>query len=227
MTVLAVIIAAYALMVLLVPGAGAQFNAELRALVPVAFFAHVGGALAALALGPWQLNSRLRNRAVNRHRWIGRAYVVAVLVGGLGGLALAPRSQAGLVTHIGFGLLGVLWLLATLQAYRSIRARDQVRHRMWMIRSYSLTLAAVMLRIYLPLSEVAGIPFNDAYQAIAWACWVPNLIVAEWLVLRQRSVVSPVLLNPTSLECSVPSEAQQPVDLHYERPVLESTNRRW
>lgn len=189
MTVFAVMIAAYALMVLLVPGAGAEFNTELRALVPVAFFVHVGGALVALALGPWQLNTRLRNRGLNRHRWIGRAYVVSVLVGGIGGLVLAPRSQAGLVTHIGFGLLGVLWLLATLQAYLSIRARDQVRHRMWMIRSYSLTLAAVMLRIYLPLSEIAGIPFDAAYQAIAWACWVPNLIVAEWFVLRRRAGV--------------------------------------
>ena len=186
MTALALLIAAYALMVLLVPGSGAEFNTGHRALVPVVFLAHVGGALVALALGPWQLNTRLRNRALNRHRWIGRTYVVAVLVGGLSGLALAPRTQAGLVTHIGFGLLAVLWLVATFQAYLSIRARDQVRHRMWMIRSYSLTLAAVMLRIYLPLSEVAGIPFNDAYQTIAWACWVPNLIIAEWLVLRHR-----------------------------------------
>jgi lysylphosphatidylglycerol synthetase-like protein (DUF2156 family) len=186
MTVLALLIAAYALMVLLVPGSGAEFNAGHRALVPVVFLAHVAGALVALALGPWQLNTRLRNRALKRHRWIGRTYVVAVLVGGLAGLVLAPRTQAGLVTHVGFGLLAVLWLVATFQAYLSIRARDQVRHRMWMIRSYSLTLAAVMLRIYLPLSEVAGIPFNDAYQAIAWACWVPNLIVAEWLVLRRR-----------------------------------------
>ena len=186
MTVLAVIIASYALMVLLLPGFGPPFVAEHRALVPVALLAHVAGALSALALGPWQLNNRLRTRAIHRHRWVGRGYVVAVLIGGLGALALAPRSQAGLVTHVGFGLLAVLWLAATLQAYLRIRAGDQVRHRAWMIRSYSLTLAAVMLRIYLPLSEVMGIPFADAYQAIAWVCWVPNLVVAEWLVLRHR-----------------------------------------
>jgi hypothetical protein len=55
-----------------------------------------------------------------------------------------------------------------------------------MIRSYALTFAAVMLRIYLPLSQVYGIPFEPAYQTIAWLCWVPNLIVAEWLILRQQ-----------------------------------------
>jgi hypothetical protein len=29
--------------------------------------------------------------------------------------------------------------------------------------------------------------FEPAYQTIAWLCWVPNLIVAEWLILRQRT----------------------------------------
>ena len=148
---------------------------------------HLAGGLVALAIGPWQLNSRLRARAINWHRWMGRGYVVAVLVGGLAALPLAARSQAGLVAHIGFGLLAILWLTATALAYFRIRAGDRVSHREWMIRSYSLTLAAVTLRVYLPLSQVAGIPFADAYQAIAWICWMPNLVMAEWVVLRRRT----------------------------------------
>jgi hypothetical protein len=36
----------------------------------------------------------------------------------------------------------------------------------------------------LPIALVAGIPFIAAYQAIAWACWVPNLLVVEWWFLR-------------------------------------------
>src|SRR5258708_35055586 len=97
----------------------------------------------------------------------------------------APFLQQ-LSTHVGFGLLAVLWLFATAMAYRYIRARDQVSHRRWMIRSYALTFAAVTLRIYLPLSQVAGIPFDAAYQTISWLCWVPNLIVAEWIILQHR-----------------------------------------
>jgi hypothetical protein len=186
MTVLAVIIAVYALLVLLLPGFGPPFIAERRALVPIALVAHLVGGLTALVLGPWQLNSRLRARAIGRHRWMGRGYVLAVLIGGLGALGLAPHSMGGLVTHVGFGLLAVLWLTATFMAYVRIRAGDRARHRVWMIRSYALTLAAVMLRIYLPLSQVAGIPFADAYQVVAWLCWVPNLVVAEWLVLRSQ-----------------------------------------
>jgi uncharacterized membrane protein len=186
MVLSALLISAYTAMVLLVPGFGAPFVAERRTLMPWGVVAHLAGGLLALALGPWQLNGRLRRRALNLHRWMGRGYVLAVLVGGVGALALAPHSLEGLVTHIGFGTLGVLWLFATLQAYRRIRAGDQLSHRRWMIRSYALTLAAVSLRIYLPLSHALGIPFADAYQAIAWLAWVPNLLIAEWFILERR-----------------------------------------
>lgn len=187
MTVLAVGIAAYAAVVLLVPGFGAPFVAERRAVMPWALSAHLSGGLLALAFGPWQLSRGLRQRHLGLHRWMGRGYVAAVLVGGLGALALSRVSMEGFVTHVGFGLLGALWLTATVQAYLRIRARDQAGHRRWMFRSYALTLAAVTLRIYLPLGELAGVPFADAYRAVAWLCWVPNLVVVEWLILRART----------------------------------------
>jgi uncharacterized membrane protein len=180
MTVLASIIAAYALAVLALPSFGPPFVRDRRATVPIALYAHLAGGALALGIGPWQFNTRLRDRAVKVHRWMGRSYVVAVLVGGVGALALATLSQEGLVTHAGFGLLAVLWLTTTLQAYRHIRRRHLEVHREWMMRSYSLTFAAVTLRIYLVVSEVMGIPFEEAYQAISWLCWVPNLVVAEW-----------------------------------------------
>ena len=196
MTVLASLIAVYAACVLLVPGFGPPFVADLRVRFPWAVIAHLAGGLTAMALGPWQFSTRLRARAVNLHRWMGRAYVVAVLAGGMGGLVLARSSQEGLVTHVGFGLLALLWLNATVQAYRSIRASDVTSHRRWMIRSFALTLAAVTLRIELPLQLAAGIPFHDAYQVVSWLCWVPNLVVAEWIVLRsERGRTKAVLIS--------------------------------
>ena len=74
----------------------------------------------------------------------------------------------------------------TVTAVVRIRQGDRAAHRRWMIRSFALTLAAVTLRLYLPASLAAGLPFETAYPAIAWLCWVPNLIVAEVVVLRRR-----------------------------------------
>jgi len=187
MMVLASMTAVYAAAVLFVPGFGPPFVAALRASIPLPILAHITGGLVAVAMGPWQLNARLRARAIEAHRWLGRVYVIAVAVGGLGALALARGSQEGAVTHVGFGLLAVLWLTATAQAYRRIRAGDVASHRRWMIRSYALTLAAVTLRFYLPLALAAGISFHDAYSVISWLCWVPNLVVAEWIVLSRAN----------------------------------------
>src|SRR5690606_4566607 len=44
---------------------------------------------------------------------------------------------------------------------------------------FALTLAAVTLRICLPASMLAGLPYEAAYRAIAWLCWVPNLVAAR------------------------------------------------
>jgi hypothetical protein len=69
-----------------------------------------------------------------------------------------------------------------LLAYLAIREGDVTRHRRWMVRNFALTFAAVTLRLYLPASAGAGLGFGPAYAAIAWLCWVPNLVVAEWIV---------------------------------------------
>jgi uncharacterized membrane protein len=57
-----------------------------------------------------------------------------------------------------------------------------------MMRSYALTFAAVTLRIYLGLGvPIAGIPFEQVYTFSAWASWVVNLLVVEWLLVRGQS----------------------------------------
>ena len=179
-------IAAYAAGVLFVPGFGPPFVARLRAASPWPILTHVAGSLIALAIGPWQFSARLRSRALTVHRWMGRTYVASVLAGGTAALVLAPTSQEGLVSHLGFGLLALAWLASTLQAYRAIRAGDDTGHREWMIRSVALTFAAVTLRLILPLELALGLSFPVAYKIVSWACWLPNVVAAEWLIRRGR-----------------------------------------
>jgi hypothetical protein len=185
-TPLALGIAAYAVAFLIFPDAGGDLRADRMARMPIALIAHVGGSLLALAIGPFQLHKGLRSRMLDLHRLMGRAYLLAVLVGGLGGLWLAAYSDGGMVAHLGFGALAVLWLWTTAMAFIRIRVRDLVSHREWMIRSFALTLAAVTLRIYLPVSLLSGVEFLDAYPVIAWACWVPNLLIAEAVIRSGR-----------------------------------------
>ncbi|WP_246541528.1 DUF2306 domain-containing protein [Roseibium polysiphoniae] len=142
-------------------------------------YAHIAVAPLALALLPVQLNGRLRKRYPKLHRWAGRFYVLLITLSGVAALQLAATTQAGPVAAAGFALLGVIWLIVTGLGFLTGWKRDFVQHRRWMVRSAALTFAAVTLRVYLALSMVLGLPFEPAYTAIAWLCWVPNLIVAE------------------------------------------------
>ncbi len=151
---------------------------------PLVFYGHVVGATIALALMPFQFWTRLRMRRLTLHRWLGRLYAVAILLGGISGVWLAMTTQTGSIAGTGFALLGVAWLYVTGNAVRLAMKGDIAAHRRWMIRSAALTLAAVTLRIYLPILA-ATLGFETGYTLVAWLCWVPNAIFAEWLLRRE------------------------------------------
>jgi uncharacterized membrane protein len=154
---------------------------------PIGIYAHVFASLVALSLAPFQFFSRLRSARPRVHRLMGRAYLgIGVVVGGLAGLYMSIFAFGGVTAKLGFACLAVSWLYTGVRAYRAIRRGAVQEHRNWMVRNVSLTLAAVTLRIYLPSSMIAGIPFEVAYPAIAWLCWVPNLIVAELFFARAQ-----------------------------------------
>lgn len=147
---------------------------------------HVAAAATALLVGAFQFLGGVRRRWPALHRWTGRVYVVACLVGAVSGFVLALGTTMGPLATAGFGTLSVAWLAATLLGWRRATQRRFALHRAWMIRSWWLTFAAVTLRLYLGASFAVGLPFELSYPAISFLCWVPNLIAAE-LYLRRQS----------------------------------------
>ena len=161
--------------------AGLAHQIELN---PWLFRVHVITGPVALVLAPLQFWQRLRAEKPVVHRWLGRAYVLMVLLAGVSGLFVGFDAEGGLAAKSGFILLSLAWLWVTARGIVCARAGQFSQHRVWMIRSAALTFAGVMLRVWLPLQLVAGVPFQIAYPVVAWACWVPNLLFAE-IVLKQ------------------------------------------
>ncbi len=146
---------------------------------------HAGAASTALLTGATQLSATIRQRRPGLHRACGWLYVAGCIVGGVSGVVLSAGVSTGVVAAAGFGVLGTSWVAVTVQGLLQARTRNVVQHRVWMIRSYALSFAAVTLRVYLPVSQIIGIDFTTAYSWIAWLAWVPNLLVAE-AHLRRR-----------------------------------------
>ena len=171
----------------------AQNYASLPAVFQYVLYVHIASASVALLIGPAQFATALRTRFNRLHRALGRTYLVAVAVGGVAGLVLAPVNEAGFVGFFGFGMLAGLWLFTAVKAYRAVRARDFRSHQAWMIRNFALTYAAVTLRIWLGLLVAThlllgfdeGMTFANAYAAVPFLAWLPNIVVAEILIARR------------------------------------------
>ena len=176
------------------------------AAVRLSFYVHLASAGLALFVGGFQFSAALRRyRCV--HRWIGRTYVSAVLLGSASGLVLACFSSAAFVGFFGFGTLAVSWAMTTYRGYRSARDGDAAEHQAWMIRSFALTYAAPMLRIWVIVLNVVQAPFGideavaaaNAYAPVPFLCWMPNVVVAEYRLRRRGlpSLIRSVPARPT------------------------------
>jgi len=149
---------------------------------------HAVSSSVALFVGWLQYVKRIRVKSIAAHRLIGMLYAAAVAVGGVTGLYLAFFANGGYAGMAGFGLLALAWLYTTGAGVNAIVVRkNNIAHFNWMLRSYALAFAAVTLRVYLPVSIIiiGEEAFDTYYAAIAWLCWVPNLLVAEWLIRRK------------------------------------------
>jgi uncharacterized membrane protein len=138
----------------------------------------------ALMLGPWQFVTRLRERRPQLHRALGWGYASSLLVGGLAALPLALQADGGPWARLGFGLLGLLWLVTTAIALVHIRARRVAEHRRWMLRSFALTAGGITLRLQILAGSAFGVPVEAFYTALAWTSWLPQALWLEWWLWR-------------------------------------------
>jgi uncharacterized membrane protein len=160
---------------------------ETFAVHDIALRVHVFFGGLALLIGPAQLWPALRRRQRMLHRGLGALYAVSVAAAAIAGLILAPHAFGGATTTAAFTILALLWLAATGLALAAILRGDVAAHRLWMVRSYAMTFAAVTLRAYLGTGIYGlGLAFEDAYRIAAWASWTLNLIIADWCGLARR-----------------------------------------
>ena len=91
--------------------------------------------------------------------------------------------------HVAFDAAptALLWLGTTAMGWRTALRRKWQTHREWMIRSYALTLSAITLRAWKYAIVFAFEPRPmDVYRLVAWLGFIPNLMLAEWLIRRSR-----------------------------------------
>ena len=149
------------------------------------FYTHIILGGIALLIGWLQFNKKLRLNNLNLHRKIGKVYVISVLLSAISGFYIGLHATGGVSSKLGFTTMALFWFFSTLFAFTSIKKGNIIQHQKLMIYSYAACFAAVTLRIWLPiLSNIFG-GFLPAYRIVAWLSWVPNIIVAYFIIQYQ------------------------------------------
>jgi len=160
--------------------------------------AHIAFAFVAMAMGFLQFVDRLRVQRPAMHRMVGRVYVGAVFVSGLLALLLifyiADYGRA-----LSFLMLALAWLWTCWKGYRAAVRGKYDEHRVWMIRSFGITLVAVSARLLVPVLLITylalhGFSLPDGREGMVeqvlnvnvWAGIVVDVTIVEWVVLRKN-----------------------------------------
>ncbi|MES2559634.1 MAG: DUF2306 domain-containing protein [Bacteroidota bacterium] len=156
----------------------------------ISFYTHISTSLVVLLIGCIQFSRFIRTHYVKYHRLFGKIYVLLVLFcAAPGGLVMALYANGGFWARLSFVLISTGWWLFTFMGYRTIKHGHTEAHREWMIRSYALTLSALTLRFYVYISPIfIHLPARDMYVLVAWLSWIPNLLIAEWIIRRKHTI---------------------------------------
>ncbi|MBK9925085.1 MAG: DUF2306 domain-containing protein [Anaerolineales bacterium] len=143
-------------------------------------------------LGAFQFVSRLWQRGIKWHRWVGRLLLPTGLLVGLSGLWMTlfysyPKGASDLL----YGLrlfFGSSMILSISLGFISIRRKDIPQHQAWMTRAYAIGLGAGTQVLTGLFGEMFfGKPNGFENALLMGAAWAINLAVAEWSI-RKSSI---------------------------------------
>ena len=164
----------------------------------IAFYVHLfGGAIAVLTGLSLYFVNWIRPSS-KLHKTLGKIYFIAIMFfAGPTGLYLGFYAEAGYLASIGFIGMSLAWMIPTYMSVHKIAKGDIIGHYKWTIRSFSLTLAGVTLRIMTPLGiYLLKWDYDTTFIITAYVPWMFNWLLAEVIIyLKQPKYDSLIALS--------------------------------
>ncbi len=152
-----------------------------------ALIVHAAAGIVCLASSFLQFFRPVLRRVRWLHRWLGRVYVVSVLVIlSPTGFYLAFFAHGGIAGMVGFLILGVLTFGSTWKGWKAMREGQTREHIAWMIRSMAMVTTAITFRLEHVLFQELGIHPDPGFLAALYLSIAGNALAAEWLLLKIR-----------------------------------------
>ena len=151
---------------------------------------HVLLAAVIIGGGPLQLIPAVRARFPRFHHWLGRTYLLAAVLGALGGLLMVwTRESVGdIVNHLAISGDAALILICAIMTLRHAMARRITAHRRWALRLFLVASAVWFFRVglmaWVALTGGVGIDFESFtgpfMYFLGFAQYLLPLAILQW-----------------------------------------------
>ncbi len=120
------------------------------------------------------------------HVWSGKIYVFVVLIiGAPTGLYMSFFAKGSTWERALFLFMAIFWFVTTWWGLKTIKEKNVLAHKLWMIRSYAMAMTAVTFRIYHVVFYVLNLDHLKNYEISLWISVVGNILVAEYFIWKQ------------------------------------------
>jgi hypothetical protein len=170
---------------------------------PVLTLIHILPGLLFVTLGPLQFNATLRTRHPLWHRVSGRVFLCAALTIGATALVMSFAMPAigGPVQAAATAIFSTYFLSSLIKAFRHIRRREIAKHRLWMIRAFSIGIAVATIRpiigIFFATSRLTGLTPREFFGLAFWIGFALHLVLTEWWLRRTAASSGEARLVPS------------------------------
>lgn len=164
---------------------------------PLPVVLHIISAAIYSFLGAFQFHADLRSRKPDWHRSAGGVLIFCGLVSALSGLWMTQFYPRGITSPASFDgellygirlMVGSMMVLFLILGLDAARRRNIPGHRAWMMRSYAIGLGAgTQVFTHIPWFVIPEIQGEQARAIFMGAGWGINLLVAEWILHKNRS----------------------------------------
>ncbi|WP_419495283.1 DUF2306 domain-containing protein [Chryseobacterium bernardetii] len=155
------------------------------------FYIHIFSITLCLLAGLTQFSPQFLKENRKLHKIIGRIYVYNILIINVPAcLVLGLFSNGGLTGITGFLIQDFLWAYFTVIAVLSIKKRNIIRHKNFMILSYAVTTTAITFRIIKNLFYDEKLHDYELFYGMnVWLALIINLLIAYYFLGKKNSTV--------------------------------------
>ncbi|MBL0054836.1 MAG: DUF2306 domain-containing protein [Chitinophagaceae bacterium] len=174
----------------------------LKPVYKFSFYLHIFAGMFCIAAALTQFSSYILKKRKVIHIWMGKIYVLVVLLlGAPTGVYMSFYAKGSFWERALFLFMAIYWFYSTMKGLTTIRQKNVLAHKNWMIRSYSMAMTAVTFRVYHILFYYYGVDHLHNYEISLWISVLGNMLVAEYLIYRKsRSYLQTFFDPPVAIQ---------------------------